>query len=349
MSHRVAILTISDTASRDQSLDLSGPKIREKLIAGGDFSIIDQKIVRDDKDAISSSVLGWTQREDVHLIITTGGTGFSPNDVTPEAINDLLERQAPGLVHALLSASPKAVLSRPIAGTRNGSLIITLPGSPTAVTEGVDALLADGVLEHALTLLRGANSRKLHSHNETRQDVPKHSSQASHTHGHDPSNRTSHEHHHCAPKPRTQSADAAIPLVSQRARRSPYPLISLQEAHHRMHTSISALSQVRCRVDSKLRGHVLCEPVVGEHDIPRSPSSNVDGYAVKSAQAPGVYKVILSGQHPLSEPIPEDSIYRINTGAPLPLGTDAVIMVEDTQLERASTVDDKDEESEELE
>ncbi|KAG8801691.1 hypothetical protein FRC16_011327 [Serendipita sp. 398] len=352
MSHRVAILTISDTAFRDQALDLSGPKIEEKLVSGGDFTIKDREIVQDNKDAISSSVLSWTQREDIDLIISTGGTGFSPNDVTPEAISPLLERQASGLVHALLSASPKAVLSRPVAGTRNQTLIITLPGSPKAVTEGVEALLAGGVLEHALALLKGANSRKLHSHDEKEQDVlsSSHSqeTQKDNSHGHHHHHHHHHHRHHSAPKPRTQVFDGSIPSVSQRARKSPYPLISLQEAHHRMHSSISPLNQVRVKVDTQLRGHVLSEAVVGEYDIPKLNSSNVDGYAIKSTQAPGVYRVLSSGQHPLSEPVPEGSIYRINTGAPLPVRTDAVIMVEDTQLERASTMDGGGHQSEEL-
>ncbi|KAG8756329.1 hypothetical protein FRC14_003170 [Serendipita sp. 396] len=215
MSHRVAILTISDTAFRDQALDLSGPKIEEKLVSGGDFTIKDREIVQDNKDAISSSVLSWTQREDIDLIISTGGTGFSPNDVTPEAISPLLERQASGLVHALLSASPKAVLSRPVAGTRNQTLIITLPGSPKAVTEGVEALLAGGVLEHALALLKGANSRRLHSHDEKEQDVlsSSHSqeTQKDNSHGHHHHHHHHHHRHHSAPKPRTQVFDGSIP------------------------------------------------------------------------------------------------------------------------------------------
>lgn len=339
MSNRIGILTISDSATADPTVDKSGKYIAERFTELGNSTIKISAIVPDDKDAISDFITTWTHTNDVDLIISTGGTGYSPRDITPDVISPLLQRQAPGFVHAILGSSPKAVLSRPVAGIRGNTLIITLPGSLRAVSECLDAILANDLLNHALKLLKGENSRKLHSLPNEGFDISAHShrqTEGGQTHEHHHHHHHHHEHAgHTIPKPRTvgdldeRSKQGAI---SQRPRKSLYPIITLEEAYNLIFSNLSTLPVEMHKVDASLRGHVLAERVLSNHDIPRSPSSNVDGYAVKSSLAAGTYKVVHSLNHSIREPVPDGYIYRINTGAPLPVGADAVIMVEDTQL-----------------
>jgi len=129
--------------------------------------VVEQKIVPDDKEQIQQAVKAWTDppaagdsassgEPVVHLVLTTGGTGFSPQDVTPEALRPLLHRDAPGLLFAMLqascSATPMGALSRPLAGTRHRTLILTLPGSPKAVPEILTPVLS--LLPHAIKLMQ---------------------------------------------------------------------------------------------------------------------------------------------------------------------------------------------------
>ncbi|KAI9000732.1 molybdenum cofactor biosynthesis protein [Trametes punicea] len=163
---RVAILTVSDTAAADASADRSGPTVQSILTKNG-YICKHLVIVPDDEIRIRTVVLAWCDQGDVDWIITTGGTGFGLRDRTPEAIKPLLEREAPGLVHLLLSASlqstPLAALSRPVAGTIRHTLIVTLPGSVKAVQENLAALLNAGVVNHAIELVRGGSGRAVHA------------------------------------------------------------------------------------------------------------------------------------------------------------------------------------------
>jgi molybdenum cofactor synthesis domain-containing protein len=160
-----AILTVSDRCAAGLAEDVSGPRLRmevEAKLAGAE--VVATAIVPDEVEAIRTQVVQWVDDEAIDLILTTGGTGFAPRDQTPEAVHPLLERQAPGLVVAMLMASlaitPHAMLSRPVAGIRRHSLLITLPGSPKGASENLQTLLP--ALPHALELLRdvpGANQR----------------------------------------------------------------------------------------------------------------------------------------------------------------------------------------------
>lgn len=137
------------------------------LIASGRFALRDHRIVPDDEQAIRDVLGSWTSFGfGADLVFTTGGTGFGVRDRTPEAVTPLLQKQAPGLVHLLLASSlektPFGALSRPVAGTINDTLIVTLPGSLKAVREGVEVLLASGVLDHALDLIKGGSGETLH-------------------------------------------------------------------------------------------------------------------------------------------------------------------------------------------
>lgn len=155
---RVGILTISDRASRGEYADLSGPALRDVIEKYFDDEVELATIVPDDKRKISATLRKWCDGEELDLILTTGGTGFAPRDVTPEATRAVIEKDAPGLVHAMIADSlkktPHAILTRMVAGIRGRTLIVNLPGSPNAATENLQVILQ--TLPHAIELLRGA-------------------------------------------------------------------------------------------------------------------------------------------------------------------------------------------------
>ena len=154
---RIGILTISDRASRGEYADLSGPALREVIEKYFDEEVELDAIVPDVKRKISATLRRWCDREKLDLMLTTGGTGFAPRDVTPEATRAVIKREAPGLIHAMIAASlkktPHAMLTRMVAGIRGNTLIVNLPGSPSAATENLQVILA--TLPHAVELLRG--------------------------------------------------------------------------------------------------------------------------------------------------------------------------------------------------
>lgn len=154
---RVGILTVSDRAARGIYPDESGAALQEWVRAQPGWSVARYAVVPDDPEAIRQALQVWCDEEGLDLVLTTGGTGFGPRDLTPEATRPLLEREAPGIAEALrfysLQHTPFAMLSRGVAGIRGRTLIINLPGSPRAVRESM-AILAP-VLPHAIALLRG--------------------------------------------------------------------------------------------------------------------------------------------------------------------------------------------------
>ena len=147
-------LTVSDGCARGEREDVSGQILVERLEAAG-FSILRRGVVPDEREPIAAALRDWRDA-DCALIITTGGTGFAPRDLTPEATRDVIERDAPGLSELLrwtgYQKFPRAVLSRGVAGVSGRTLIINLPGSPGGVREGMDALAP--LLPHAVAILR---------------------------------------------------------------------------------------------------------------------------------------------------------------------------------------------------
>lgn len=151
--YRIAILTASDQGAAGLREDRSGPVIADALRAVG--QIVATAIVADDRMLIAGQLRQWADLERIDLILTTGGTGLSPRDITPEATLDVVERLVPGIPEAMraysLSLTNRAMLSRAVAGTRGQTLIINLPGSPRAVSECLAVIVP--VLPHALGIL----------------------------------------------------------------------------------------------------------------------------------------------------------------------------------------------------
>lgn len=151
---RVGILTISDRSARGQRSDVSGPDLAAVVHAQG-WVVQKIDIIPDERDVIEKILVTWADQGEVDVILTTGGTGFSPRDVTPEATQAVIERQTPGLAeamrHASLSVTPHAMLSRATAGIRKRTLIVNLPGSPKGAVENLQVVLP--VLPHAVQLL----------------------------------------------------------------------------------------------------------------------------------------------------------------------------------------------------
>lgn len=161
MSYTAAVITVSDKCSRGERTDTSGPAIVSMLRDAG-FEVVYTSLVPDERHLISSELIKCEYEVDADLIITTGGTGLSKRDVTPEATRDVIDREIPAITQAMLyyslSITPRAMLSRAVAGVRNDGLIINLPGSEKAARENLEAVI--GTLDHALKMLAGEGHEK---------------------------------------------------------------------------------------------------------------------------------------------------------------------------------------------
>ncbi|HBC93075.1 MAG TPA: molybdenum cofactor biosynthesis protein [Pelotomaculum sp.] len=153
--YKIGIITVSDKGSRGERTDESGPVIREMVGIVG--HVVSYKILPDDIDALKEAMVNMSDREKVELILTTGGTGLSQRDNTPEATLAVIEREVPGLPEAMRAESMKktnrAMLTRAVAGVRKNTLIINLPGSVKGVRECLEVILP--ALPHALEILTG--------------------------------------------------------------------------------------------------------------------------------------------------------------------------------------------------
>lgn len=156
MIYKAAVITVSDKCSAGERIDTSGPAVAGMLEDAG-FSLVYTSIIPDERREISAELIKCADELGADIIVSTGGTGFSVRDVTPEATRDVIDREVPAIPQAMLYYSlgitPRAMLSRAAAGIRSGSLIINLPGSEKAARENLSAVI--GTLQHALQMLAG--------------------------------------------------------------------------------------------------------------------------------------------------------------------------------------------------
>ncbi|XP_071163721.1 gephyrin-like isoform X4 [Mytilus edulis] len=358
----IGILTVSDSCSENRAEDRSGTNlcrlIREENLIIGSVSV--REIVSDDADKIKSKLMEWSDVKKLNLILTTGGTGFSQRDVTPEATKAILEKEAIGITIAMITQSLQvtklAMLSRLVCGSRGQSLIINLPGSVKGSEECFRFALPG--ITHAVDLLKDNSSKiqQTHSHlqsegvhqdtkqlksghhkNEHRYHGENHhhhgDNQQGH-HGHH-DHHDHHEHHHHQHGLHHQQSEVDATRVAHRPRESPYPIITVEEAVSTVikHTHVLGTEEVFYK---KSLGRYLAEDVTAKDPLPPFPASIKDGYAVVASDGEG--NRLVTGDSTAGS-VPADSIkpgycMRINTGAPLPPGADAVVQVEDTVLVR---------------
>ncbi|CAG1961330.1 unnamed protein product [Fusarium graminearum] len=365
---KAALLIVSTTAAKDASADASGPILTQVLKDEGEgkWEVYDTKIVTDDVLAIQRQITAWTDGSDsINLVVTTGGTGFATGDSTPEAVTPLLHKQAPGLVHGMLAASltvtPFAMMSRPAAGVRNSTIIVTLPGSPKGAKENLQAIIK--TLPHACIQAAGANSRAIHSGGvkklEAEAGISSKNKQppatghgcGHHHHGHSHGSGHGHSHGNLVrhTKPGTTLSNDPALGPSRRYRESPYPMLPVKEALALIEQHTTGPEVVTASVDQSIVNSVLAEDVEAKENVPAFRASIVDGYAVvapKDGQLKGVFPVTAISHAAPGEigALKEGELARITTGAPLPPGATTVVMVEDTVLKTMS--DDEKEEKE---
>ncbi|XP_068200311.1 gephyrin [Palaemon carinicauda] len=348
----VGVLTVSDRCSKGEAVDESGANLVALI---NSFQIFQGKVsktgcVPDEAQLIKEKILEWCL-EDLNLIITTGGTGFAPRDVTPEAVKEVIEKEAPGLATLMITESlrvtPLAVLSRPVCGIRGKTLIVTLPGSKKASEECLRFIAPS--IPHAVDLLleHTTNVKETHSELQGRGVFTRHHHDNLHSHGHHhhshhhhghhqrtQHHKSHHHHHYHSSSSGSSESKADVSQVCRRPRKSPYHLISVEEA-----IEIIIKNSWQCGPKTvgmaESLGYILAEDIKANDPLPPFPASIKDGYAIVASDGAGLRKVLGSstaGCKPEEFSLKSGECIRINTGAPVPPGADAVIQVEDTVL-----------------
>uniref|UniRef100_I3K0R2 Gephyrin n=1 Tax=Oreochromis niloticus TaxID=8128 RepID=I3K0R2_ORENI len=365
---RVGILTVSDSCFKNLAEDRSGVNLKDLVhdpsLLGG--VIAAYKIVPDEIDEIKETLLEWCDEQELNLILTTGGTGFAPRDVTPEATKEVIEREAPGMALAMLMGSlnvtPLGMLSRPVCGIRGKTLIINLPGSKKGSQMSHAVLMAKGspyLPGNTLAPPTHFTCSSAHGHqipdsiiSRGVQVLPRDSASLSSTPSESPraTQATSRLSTASCPTPKVQSrcgsnenilraSHSAVDIskVARRHRMSPFPLTSMDKAFITVleMTPILGIEVINYRDGL---GRVLAQDIYAKDNLPPFPASVKDGYAVRAADGPGDRFIMgesQAGQQPTHTVMP-GQVMRVTTGAPIPCGADAVVQVEDTELLRES-------------
>lgn len=323
---KVGILTVSDRCSRGETEDKSGPNLQTLVTASSLLNVEEvlYDCVPDEPRDIRRVLLHWCDTANVHLVLTTGGTGFSPRDVTPEATMEVIERPAQGLTMRMLSESlkvtPMAMLSRAMCGIRKGTIIINLPGSLKGSQECFQFVLP--ALQHAIEVLRGS---PIVANTHASMQNPTHSSVQEPT-------QSRGTHHDCAHKSHVKSV-RDLNKVAKRDRHSPFPLVPMDKACSVVMENTCRLPKTVMPLEDSL-GYILASDIFAKEPFPPFPASIKDGYAVLSSDGPGerlVLGPVTAGEISKSHVI-SGHVMRITTGAPVPPGADAVVQVEDTEL-----------------
>lgn len=313
---RIGVLTVSDRCCRESYDDKSGDTI-ESFIKSGNFGegffVARRACIPDETTEISKKLKEWTDTDKLDLIITTGGTGFTERDVTPEATKEVIDKDASSVTLAILIESlkitPMAMLSRAVCGIRKSTLIINFPGSPKACTECLN--IVKPVIKHAIDLLK--NSYRIE---ETHKNIAKR-------------NVTENV---------IIESQVNIRQIARRQRHSPYSLVKVSEAQKKILETVQKLPSVKMNMNDAL-GFVLYSDVFAKEPFPPFRASMKDGYAVISRDGSGERSVISSSVAGFSTSncvIKPGECMRITTGAPVPEGADAVVQVEDTDLLKES-------------
>ena len=330
----VSILTVSDRCSRGEAVDKTGPALAEWCTHNG-LKLLNRKVVPDNISEIQESVIEFCETCD--LVLTTGGTGFGVRDFTPEAVEPLLSKKASGLTVAMLygslSKTPMAALSRPVCGVRLGqhqnTLVVTLPGSVKGAIENIENIKM--VLNHALELVRGGTKAGEQKHAEM---------------------YLANNSCHCSARSSLIQTEAVQDFKSvshggklaKRFRESPFKMVEFQTALDFVQLHSLRLETIEVSADSHLAGYVIAEDMVAQEPgmrfslVPSYRASVVDGYAVVASDGPGIFPVagFAAAGSKLPPELHSGQIIRVSTGAPLPVGSTAVVMVEDTKLLESS-------------
>ncbi|KAH8397741.1 hypothetical protein KR222_000031, partial [Zaprionus bogoriensis] len=298
-------LAVSDTCYQDPAKDRSGPRLVELIHEAFDNALVIASVLPDERDLIQRELRKWIDRDDVRVIMTTGGTGFAPRDVTPEATKPLLDKDCPQLALAIaltsLQKTKFAALSRGVCGIAGNTLILNFPGSVKAVAECFEAVRE--LLPHALHLIGDNVPLVQRTHTEMQST--------------NPSKATPLQRDHVCPH-KTGAGD-------DNDRNSPFPMLPVEQA---LDTILGVVTPNRSMVQRLVE-------MGAQVNIPPFRASIKDGYAMKSTGFSGTKRVldcIAAGDKINPHPLQEDECFRINTGAPLPEHADCVVQVEDTRL-----------------
>ncbi|XP_029675933.1 gephyrin [Formica exsecta] len=316
---RFAILTVSDTCASGEKVDESGLRLKALIndtdlignVLKGEVSCT--TIVPDEEALIMKYLIDWSDGNKANVILTTGGTGFSKRDVTPEATKKIIHKEVPGMSLAMFMSSfkitPMAMLSRAVCGIRNKTLIINLPGSSKAATECLNAIAP--AIPHAVDLILDNKTKIKDTHNIVQHNI------TSCLHDKSCTNLINFEN------------------VATRLRESPFPMISVKEAVKMIRNSVQKEKEVEIINANDAYGRILWENVYSNCDLPPFRASIKDGYAVLASDGKGIRRVfcgVKAGNTSTLVSLIPDTCVRVNTGAPIPDEATAVVQVEDTKL-----------------